>query len=556
MIQNQSNYQDNQNYQIDINGIYQDFIKEIDAVRSFVNISNGTNQQILNNFTVKNITNLNNLLKIEDSPQESRCHAFFRLIGFPVVSVEGTLYNAGLDNIFDAGMKLSLEDKITIAKKPIPGFNKLSVERETYVSKIRNIFLFNKSIDAATLSLSSGVNIRPFNASLTKIDTSSTSLSSGQGAFSTKKEDQSYTVDFNSRVGTRLISLFTYQDVNGTFPSKLERTRSHIILPFLVDSRIDFTVSPSANKIAVPFVFHKINTRIDEVNYARRPLLEKIIRDRFTVNNQIDSTGTANRNLFEIIKNNPNFRNQEIINRISKNDVYKLSEQLQFLNFFNILKAMMVELINAQKSIDIAQSKYYYVPVPSITGPEGGCSSRGVFLTTNLSPDLITENDQNIINSTIITTTNQINSQVAGANGISDLGGFAFDSFKTTFNSDTTESLGNISSDNLKELINTRDKFLQRANEGLRTIEIITGEFSGLGLCDIIAVMGALYIMPKDHLMGFLDSAAKKRMESILKISPANIEISTAMNSLVNNVKDFYNLAEKIYQDLRQNNGK
>ena len=29
------------------------------------------------------------------------------------------------------------------------------------------------------------------------------------------------------------------------------------------------------------------------------------------------------------------------------------------------------------------------------------------------------------------------------------------------------------------------------------------GEFSGLGLCDIIAVMGALYIMPKASLLGF-----------------------------------------------------
>lgn len=567
MVENQSAYQSDQNFVIDIEKIYNDFIKEIDSIRSFINITSGSNLQILNSIDSKTVTGITKKLKVEDTVQESRCHAFFRLIGFPIVSSSGNIYNPGLDNIHDSTVTISLDNKIIIANKPIAGFNDLSVARETYVSSIRNIFAFNTSIEASTVALSSGVNVRKFATPLEKVSTSDSDVQNGKGAFSTNSKDQSYKVNLNSMIGDNSVQLTEYKDVSGNTSStdKLTGSRSHIIIPFVVDARIDFSVSPSTNKVAIPFTFNKANTKIDETTYAKRPLIEKIIRDRFTNSSQSNKIGTANQTLVSKIQANANYKDITIVQNINK-DTYKLSEQLQFIQFFNIIKAMMVELINSQKVIAEAQKKYYYLPIPSTTGPEGGSSIQNVIATQNFVIDntgtpLVTDNDQEIISASVTATINQINAQTAGADGKSDLGGFAFDSFKTTFNNDSSESLGDKNANSLKELIKKRNNYLKKANSSLRTVEIITGEFSGLGLCDIVAIMGALYVMPKADLLGFLDDGAYKRMSTILNLSGIDPSIthgniSDSMKSLTNSVKDFYNLMDKAYIDVKQNNGK
>jgi hypothetical protein len=565
MVENQNSYQSDQNFVIDIEKIYNDFIREIDSIRSFVNITSGSNLQILNSIDSKTVTGITKKLKVEDTVQESRCHAFFRLIGFPVVSEDGIIYNPGLDNIHDINDLTLLENKIVVANKPISGFNDLSIARETYVSSLRNIFSFNTSIEASTVALSAGTNIRKFAVPLEKISTSESDFKNGKGVFSTNPKDQSYKVELNSMIGNQNVKLTEYKDVSGNKPStdKLTGNRTHIIIPFVVDPRIDFSVSPSTNKIAVPFTFNKTNTKIDENSFAKRPLIEKIIRDRFTNSSNFDKIGTANQNLFNKIQSNQNYKDISIVQNITK-DTYKLSEQLQFIQFFNIIKGMMSLLIKAQKIIEDAQKRYYYLPIPSTIGPEGGSTVQNVIATQNFVIDntgtpLVTENDQEIINASVIATVNQISAQTANANGVSDLGGFAFDSFKTTFNTDSSESLGDINANNLKELTTKRNNYLKKANDALRVIEIITGEFSGLGLCDIVAIMGALYVMPKNNLTGFLDDRSYTRMMGILKLpdgNPAHTDISASMVSLTNNVKDFYNLMDKAYIDAKQNNGK
>ena len=55
-------------------------------------------------------------------------------------------------------------------------------------------------------------------------------------------------------------------------------------------------------------------------------------------------------------------------------------------------------------------------------------------------------------------------------------------------------------------LNNKRNQLLAKASNALQIVEMIMGEFSGLGLCDIVAVVGALYTMPLASLVGFLDT--------------------------------------------------
>lgn len=561
-IPNQANFQDTQNFDIDINKIYSDFIQEIDANRSIVNIQ--VNQAVLKVLDVKTIASLNAKLKVESTPQESRVHAFYRLIGFPIVSTNHDYYNPGLDTFPDTIKKIKLADKVTIANNPLDGFKAISLQRENYINSILSIFAVTPpTITSSAFSLTSSSHIRAFTVPIANND----------HPFDFAVINQSYTADFRGMIGKNdQVLLIDYVDEFGSKPdiSSLKRNRFHFIKPFIVDARIDFSVNPASRKVAVPFVNNKTNLLVGENTFVKRPLLEKVIRERFTVQDQVSTTETAGKSIIDYILSVPAVKNEQIIQQMASGDIYKLGDQLQFLKYFNIIKAMCSKLIDAQRAIQSAQSTYYWLPQPSSIGPEGGSEVKGIIISKDL-PDgdnnsFITIADRALINTTLNQAANEFNIQTAESDGTPDLGGFAFDTFTTTFDQDTSQSLGDVTSSQLTLLNKKRSHKLSQANDALKTIEIIMGEFSGLGLCDIIAVMGALYIMPKNDLLGFLDDDAFDRMTKALKLEAivnfdtidpqvSNPGIDTAQQSFIAKVKDFYNLMDKIYQDLAKNNG-
>lgn len=548
MADNQYIYQNNQIYQIDINKIYSDFIQEIDSIRSYVNTTDPSNVSSLLE-SLKSSSSKKHNISTESTRQESRCHAFYRMIGFPVVNASYEIYNPGHDIHFDSILKL--DDKLGIALNPIPGFKKISFERETYTLKMLEIFSTPGSIDAGVLSLTSGssglksINLRKFNSPFKNDD-----------AFNMKASEQSYTFDLLSMVGKNEIFLFNYQDVNGNFTSKLSKTKNHIIKPFIVDPIIDFSINPSYNRVSVPFPKDQLYTKVSFNKFAKRPILEKVIRDRFSLNNNIKDAGTASETIVNYVKNIPSIKDENIIKRISNDsNIYKLSEQAQFTSFLNIIREMMTKLVDSLRIIHKAQTLYYWVPKPSTIGPEGGCEVRNVFIPNNIGEELITDKDKNILNKIIQSNLNQFNVQTVKNNGSADVGGFA-NTFFQSFSSETTSALGDSTQSTLESLVIQRKRILEKANNALRTVEIIMGEFSGLGLCDIIAILGALYLMPKDKLTGFLDVDAYNRMSAIPEFNNIpKASYQDAMNAFALTVKDFYNLMDKIYEDLIRNKG-
>src|ERR1022692_1857388 len=189
--------QNNQNYDIDIKEMFQNFISGgtnadgtsntgsigIDDLRGNINV------QALGSSTKDLITLLNiNPDAKTSSPvsgtvpmpgtfaQESRCHAFYRLIGFPVVSSDkSSFYSPGYDSIKKDGRTIDLAKKISIASNMDSKFEAISQARETWVSNISNIFSIPTSVEAGVLSLTSGSIglggqpiIRQFNAPFIK----------------------------------------------------------------------------------------------------------------------------------------------------------------------------------------------------------------------------------------------------------------------------------------------------------------------------------------------------------------------------------------------------
>ena len=385
----------------------------------------------------------------------------------------------------------------------------------------------------------------------------------GIDPFDYKITHQTYTVDPRSLVGRNSsVTLDEYVDEFGakeTFES-LAANHYHIIAPFIVDPRIDFSVNPSGRRFAVPFAPYKTNLLIGENTYVKRPAIEKIIRERLTVRDTVATTGTAGQRFSKYITDVKSVQNENLIQQMSGNDKYKLGDQWQFKKYFDIIKTMSARLVKAQKEIKKVQSMYYWLPEPSSIGPEGGCNIKKMIVSKDFPSNLITIADKSIIDTILMQTASQFNADTADMNGTPDLGGFAFDAFSddsTIRFENGKPATGDLATKQLDANNSKRNKYLGAACDALRTIEIIMGEFSGLGLCDIVAIYGALYIMDIDYLLGFLDVDAFNRAHTEFNFGQDYTQksIVDAHSKFLEIVLDFYNLMDKMYTDLAQNNG-
>jgi hypothetical protein len=371
-VGNQINFYDDQNFNLDINQVYTDFITAIDNVRSYSNTS-AISDNIAKNLFKSGDTTLSKLKQqrtvSSSSPQESRAHAFFRIIGFPVVSAGGNqIYNPGLDIVYSNGTTLRTIGagvspvKLTIAANPIPGFRQLSLQREAYFQQFLSVFSLGATIDAGCLDLSVSARLNNdtiFSVPLGNTDPFDVSLSSS-----------AYVADFTSRVGNHQEDLSQYIDANGTLPNpaNLFSKRNHIIKPFIVDPVIDFLVNDASNLIAVPFVPDKTCLMVKDGVFVSRPIIEQVIAARFGNTDGTGTLGSADVFIVNYINSVASIQNNFIINQLSKNQ-YGITEQIQADKYINIIRVMCQALYQAQQDLHIAQELYYYVPVPSSMGP-------------------------------------------------------------------------------------------------------------------------------------------------------------------------------------------
>lgn len=548
---NQDNSADDQNFDVDVPKLASHWITPIDNIRSFAGINSqntGRLKQLLQsgNFTYKQVAKI---VKMEQTPQESRCHAFYRWIGFPVCDADKKIYNPGFDNIKDPSRTINFATKTNIAKKPIDGFESLSLLRETEIHTYLAIFSNPTSVDAGVLALSSGgnANLRKFVVPLEQ----------SADPFDMTVASQAYQVDFTGLVGDTPINFKDYQDGNGLTQKLVKPTRHHFIKPFMVDARIDFAVQPHANLVAIPFVPDKLNTKVNSTSFVTRPLLEKIIRERFAVDDPTQDIGSASNKLIQFIASFPKLKDNDLIKLANEpNNILKRDEQLKLAQTINTIKSIMKKLVDAHKTVADAQKEHYWLPSPSTIGPEGGCSVQGVFFPTFIKNTLVTEKDANIFFSRTKDTLTRLTTSGITASGQPSPGDFGLTTNQVSFGPDTTDAMGDNNARNLKSVSSSRNRMLSDANTALQITEIIMGEFSGLGLCDIIAVVGALETIPKENLIGFLDVDAQARMLKAMNFTSVNgASYEEAMKALANRVKDFYNLMDQIYQDIWHKNG-
>jgi hypothetical protein len=508
---------DTQNFDFNINKIYETYIKNIDSVRSEKNIINIKNTELIKDDTVKF-----NLLKIENSYQESRCHAFFRFIGFPIT--DGTnFYNPGWDPVFYKNKNITVKYKLNIASKASSEFNKKSNQREKNSLDFLKIFS-RRDFNSSLLSLSSILKLRKFELA----------------------DDQSYKADLSAKSGdinNKLLTDFIGPPGDIAPDIKmLQNTRYHIIYPFQVDARYDLTVNKN-KQFRVPFLSsYELNSQT--ISY-KKPLLENIITERLNI---ISDKSSKLEEIKNYINNAQDIKNSALIQQVNNNNL-TITEQSQFLIFLNYIRGMLETLLQAQKDVKDVQQKYYWLPIPSAQGPEFGCEVRNIFLSERAS-NLFTNKDKEIVYFTckniLLNQSNNIKQEVA----LEQLG------IESAFDLSKTDANGNKCGKGLSGLLDDRSKAMVKANNALKTIEIIMGEFSGLGLCDILAIIGSLYILPKKNLLGLLDAVAFERMKNVLSnfAEEKEEDLFVSLDILSKTVKNFYILMDKLYDDLRNKN--
>lgn len=605
----QQNYQSGQNYAPDITKMFKDFVTGgntpgdnepgenlgIDDIRADISVST----------TGSKTSDLIKALNLNPDPnappaptpntttpvplaQESRCHAFYRIIGFPVVTIDQSdFYNPGHDVIMQTdssgapiARQMTLAKKITIAQNVGSAFEALSQAREAYVAGCLSVFSVPESVEAGVLTLTSGTygksgvpNLRKFNAPFAN-NQSLTDYSISSQAYSVPGDISST----YSLVGSNTIPLNQYMDALGNTPNpaagnyKVLSQHEHIIKPFAVDPRIDFSTWTNESKtfqglskrVAVPFVPDSTYLKTSATAYAQRPLIEKIISDRVS-QYTVEDAGQATQDMIDYVQSIKSIQSVQIgttsISNIFSGSVFKTSEQDAFVQYLSIIEALIFKLVDSMRIVHAAQGEYYWLPTPSTSGPENGCTTHDVPLT-KATLNLLTEKDQNIALSEAATLFSNITTAFATPTATPDVGGFAFGGFfnqgnpPQTFSSASSDSQGNLSSQTNEDIVAARNSKLKKASDALQVIEMIMGEFSGLGLVDIIAVVGSLYVMPLADLLGFLDTDAYARAQTALgsNLPAKTSSISSCMVSLGNTVSGFYQIMDKLLQDYIGNN--
>ena len=461
---------------------------------------------------------------------ESRCHAFFRNIGFPVVSPNGSFYNDGHDphKSVTESTRSSVEMTLYLNNDLI----RLIKAREDDVKVRRDIFA--KQDDIATAYALMLCKPRPF-------------LSAQTGQNNPFAIDQQKTPIESRKQELNSLNVTNVPDIVTNVP--------HILKPFIVDPYLAGSVDPEQTKrVAVPFLASpgELSTGVDEKGnktMAIRPLLEQVIYNRLQVKETDTGFVTVAKNLLASPK--------KVISEDVKSTLLALSGQnsleyvgqdiIDAIQDFTTLESTIAKtLIKGIKSsvhelnlstIDLAnvRSRTKFQPIVDVNGPE--FPQGGKLYTANW----VVEQSEAQINEAILNL-RQVLNEILQGNSDSRIGNRTY--------------VGGISVDLTKDLKPSIKNIRREVDELgrvslnlLANIEKITGEVSGLGIVDILAIHTALYTIDMRYLIGFLDAASLLRLKQNFS-ELVNDEIKSQLSGNRPSIIECLNEFEKVFFNI------
>lgn len=507
-------YDDQDIFNIDIEELYKNLITSIDQNRSHFNA------------LIDNSQDLNTA-----DYQESRCHTFYRMTGFPVVSTTGgdtTFYSPGYNpnaNI-DPDIQSAQAKIVNQIKSNTDFITKQLNVRENNVQKYYKPIFSSGGLTSVAIAIGSTF-IRSFENQFTD-DLEPLEFD--------KNQEQTIS-DRNKEIGLFFNDLLS--NINNGNIIELLKSK-HYLKPFVVDPRIDLSIRPIKNRVCVPFLSDKSQAKIvDSPNgtstFLKRPYIERVITTRLSNSTNSNNSGNSQTDtqpfideISKLIQSNTTVTDQNILDFANNQTDYFKSEILIFDRYFRLMRAVCDKLHQSIIDIEYVRNNINWQPTPNQKlGPEAGAT------LNETDPNDIARNSAYEID-IISATQKKYIEEAAFDLGLStgkDLGDFAFSNIDdTVFNAfkSSTKSYDSL----LAKLNGVRTNIGNQGIESLKNIEMIMGEFSGIGLLDVLAIQAALWIMPINSLLGMIDKEAFKRIKLRSDIKSDNVSQNDIMASL------------------------
>jgi hypothetical protein len=497
---------DVQDIERDMTKLANRYLRPIDSIRSIVRPNHSTSKN--SDECVYEVE------KSDTRPLESRAHAFFRFIGFPVAVKSGEFYNPG----FDPSGSLNKTKRSDINKKFLAADIKTKIDqREEWGDVVKDLF-GRQDLSASVYALLISTHVRPIVSLEDGIDSLDVDNQVFDDAFRKQAVDEFFTR--NDKVSQSDIR-FLAEVLGATYAEGI-----HILKPFVVDPAIDCMAMPIGNRVAVPFLKNKEDLKVDENTSVLRPGIELIIRERLRASQGVDVEfietvrqildNELSPNAFYSPASGTTINGQTLISTVSallgtynfgKDELNKLKNdnlsrvQTEIISqLVRTLKRILSTLHDSIITVLKSQASINWIPIPNPEGPELG-AKKAILRTLNMSS---TENE--IDKSIIALKIQSINARYQKTER-QDEGEFA-SPFKIKIADENLDLIDN----SLKDAEQKRDNIANDAFVAMGNIELIMGEASGLGLIDVLAIYIALWSMDEASLISLLDNESFQRL--------------------------------------------
>ncbi len=537
---------DDQDISTDIKSLYNSFIREIDSYRSHFNPLTAGIKDSIDFSNVLSIVSDNN--SISGDPLESRCNTFYRLIGLPVIDSQNRIYSPGFSGIFTT--ENSLENKIQISNDILNNKNLKSLLdiRQNYSQDKLSILQKQDLNSSASVVALQYIVKKPFFNFENNDDVASTD----------DPDQQKYTLD-GTTIKEGVIDILT--DAEGNKPTVDLVNRRHVLKPFIVDPRIDFTTLPQEKTICAPFLPTKQHTQLRENVFLKRPYIEKIIETRLLVKRRSTSVGTYSKFIIDFIKQDSSITDNDIL---FKSDIDNLNnaESVIISKFFKLIKFLVSQLVKHSLEIKEKTSNINWVPIPDKRGLEFLMKMRDIVPqdpnNKKIEKDILDKQVRKVLdemNFDLGLNANKVNAGDFLFSGIDDIIFGSFNNVSTIYDKE------------IQKLEALRKSLGGYANQAATNIEIITGENSGLGLIDIVVILTALWLIDIESLLDLIDNDAAQRAltfkdkslsgsEQLINRLSSGGRHQTALGKLNKKVGEILQLVDKIRDDFYNKNSK
>ena len=519
----------------DIDSLKAKFITPIDRYRSHSNPNSQAQQQPG--------------LKSSQTPQESRTHAFYRILGLPSIGTDGSLVSPGFCP------SLSAQDKDRAQN--------LKISEEVKQAQVNRE---NDFMDNAAVFANGTQSACIFSLCL--------SVPNGQRAFSVVPASDTTSIQSLDTIPQQVQSLpnrvmyisstFKYSDGFSIPENDVFNTVSHPLAPFMTDPVINANLDPKSGSqsvmVAAPFLKYS-DTEHESNKYLNRCGLEMILILRLREQNSSSETQATLDNIeTEALPDISNVSQKEIaaalsnigVDTVDVTQVLNGAGQIELYTLNDLVRAFkkLIHLyVQAIETISNISNEIMWVPLCKTGGPESGTSVSTLFVIPNQFIDswnLERRIRQLQVKSSLATKQYEMGNT-------SDCQPLTLSNFTIpSFN-----SVRKVMDDSLSEANSQRDQLEADGSNALKTIEIISGEVSGLGLIDIIAVYMALWSLDVPTLLNLIDDPAATRLNSIgeLKNGQTQKRASTtpgnakaAYGALALRVQTILSYADRLYQ--------